>query len=224
MTAIFQLPDTADTLRYRIQAQKALPQDDVRITVPVTALVHTRDSNQSALRETIREALNVFVLAEWAFSRIERGGDAVGYERVQLTAAARVKSSENYDLAERARRASREGLTLGQPRVDHSLSPEKVDEVVRALRIHILRQVQTHIVEFDEATGRPWRIGEISFGLEDAEAYAAQRTAKGAYRDIEDVLGALDEGGGGLAGAERIKLVATVTLRAAPPDPWAPTD
>ena len=36
MTAILQLPDTADTLRYRIQAQKALPQDDVRITMPVT--------------------------------------------------------------------------------------------------------------------------------------------------------------------------------------------
>ncbi len=216
MTSILQLPDSADTLRYRVQVQKALPQDDVRMTVPVTALVHTRDHDQAALRQSIREALSAFVPAEWGFSRIDRGGDAVGYERVQLTATARVKAGENFDLAERARRASREGLTLGQPRVDYALSPEKVDEVVRALRIEVLQRVQAHIAEFDRATGRAWRIGDIAFGLDDAGEFAAQRTSKGAYRDAEDVLLALGEAGvaAGLSGAERIKLVATVTLKA----------
>lgn len=221
MTSVLQLPEPSDTLRYRIQAQKALPQDDVRVTVPITALVPTRDHDQAGLQVRIREALSAFIAAEWVFSRIERGGEAVGYERVQLSASARVKSAENYDLAERARRASREGLTLGAPRVDHSLSSEKVDEVVRALRLHILQRIQAHIEEFDQATGRAWRLGDVAFGLEDLDERAAVRTSKGAYRDIEDVLGALDEGGPALAGAERIKLVATVTLRADPPDHWA---
>lgn len=88
MTAILQLPEAADTLRYRIQVQKALPHDDVRVTVPVTALVHTKDHDQAALQRLIREALDAFISADWVFSRIERGGDAVGYERVQLTATA----------------------------------------------------------------------------------------------------------------------------------------
>ncbi len=42
---IVEIPDSADTLRYRIQVQKTLSQDDVRIIVPVTALVHTRDGD-----------------------------------------------------------------------------------------------------------------------------------------------------------------------------------
>lgn len=33
MAARIELPDPADTLRYRIQAQKALPQEDIRITL-----------------------------------------------------------------------------------------------------------------------------------------------------------------------------------------------
>lgn len=102
-----------------------------------------------------------------ASSRIERGGDAVGYERVQLTATARVLSGENYDLAERARRAGREGLTLGQPRVECALAPERVDDVVGQLRTEVLRKVQDHIAQFDKETGRTWRIGDIAFGTYD---------------------------------------------------------
>jgi len=218
MTTIVELPDHADTLRYRIQVQRALPQDDIRITVPVTALVHTRDNDPAALQQSIRAALNVFVPAEWMFSRIERGGDAVGYERIQLSATTRVKSGENYDLAERARRSSREGLTLGLPRVDYALSPDKIDEVVGALRTDILRRVGTHIDHFGKETGRTWRIGDIAFGFDDVAEYGTARTGKGAYRDIDNLPSSPDEQGptGGLAGAERIKLVASVTLRATP--------
>jgi len=224
MSTTLQLPDFADTLRYRILVQRALPQDDVRLTVPVTALVHTRDHDQAALRKSIRDALNAFVAAEWTFSHIERGGDAVGYERVQLTATARVGSSENYDLAERARRAGREGLTLGQPRVDYALSPEKVDEVVRTLRLEALERVQAHIAEYDAITGRAWRIGDIACGVEDAQL-SAVRSSKGAYRDSEDALLALENASSsGLSGAERIRVVVTVTLRAAPPATRPPAD
>lgn len=104
-------------------------------------------------------ALNAFVPADWAFSRIERGGDAIGYERIRLSASARVKSEENRDLTERARRANREGLTLGVP-----------------------------------------------------------RTGKGAYRDDNDPLRLFDEPSTvqGFSGMGRIKLLATVTLRATP--------
>lgn len=222
---IIEIPDAADTLRYRIQVQKALPQDDIRLTVPVTALVHSRDNDPAALQQSIRTALNSFVPAEWRFSRIERGGDAVGYERIQLSASARVRPAENYDLSERARRASREGLTLGPPRVDYALSPERIEEVIASLRMDVLRRVGEHIEQFDRQTGRTWRIGDIVFGVSDFAEAGAIRTGKGAYRDADDPMLALEdlEPPPGLTGSERIKLVAMVTVRASP-QLWAVQD
>lgn len=215
MTTTFELPE-ADTLRYRIQVQKALPQEDIRITVPVTALIQSRDNDPSTLQQTIRTALTSFVSAEWTFSRFERGGEAVGYERVQMFASARVNAKENYDLTERARRASREGLTLGSPRVDYALSADRIDEVVGALRLEVLRRVREHQVQFENETGRAWRIGDIAFGVGDLGETSGERTRKGVYRDPDDPLSADFDSPSGLTGSERIKLVAAVTLRASP--------
>lgn len=222
---IIQVQDVSDTLRYRIQVQRTLPQDDIRLTVPVTALVHSRDNESSALQQTILTALNGFVPAEWTFSRFERDGDTVGYERIRLFASARVKPVENYNLAERARRASREGLTLGPPRVDYALSPERIDEVVTALRLDVLRRVAADITQFDKQTGRSWRIGDIAFGVGDPAEYGSARTGKGAYRDPDNPMFGLEdlEPQSGLTGSERIKLVAMVTLRSSPMA-WGPQD
>jgi hypothetical protein len=220
MTDIIELPPRSDTLRYRVQVRKALPQDEVRITVGVRALIQTRDTDQPALERRIREALNAFLPAEWMLSRIERGGDAVGYERVELAAIARVKASENYNLAERARQASREGLSLATPRVDYALSIEKVDRIVEELRYDIVRQVQGHIERFDKETGRTWRLGDIAYGAEHQASLSSQRTTKGAYRETEDMLAQIDTeyDAGALAGAERVTLIATVTLKADGPE------
>lgn len=215
MSTIAELPDNTDTLRYRVQVRKALPQDEVRITVNVRALVQTRDTDQPALEGRIRKALNAFLPADWMLSRIERGGDAVGYERVELTATARVKASENYNLAERARRASSEGLSLGAPDADYALSAEKVDRIVEELRYEIVRQVQGHIAQFSKETSRTWRLGDISYGAEQHASLSSRRTGKGAYRDTEDPLALLDADyeAGGLSGAERVTLYAEVTLK-----------
>ena len=59
-------------------------------------------------------------------------------------------------------------------------------------------------------TGRKWRIGDIEFGI---GGRSEEYTAKGARRStgFEDLL---DPDGEGLSGAERISLIAEITLRA----------
>jgi hypothetical protein len=102
--------------------------------------------------------------------------------------------------------------------VDYALSPDRIDEVVGALRLEILRRVGNHMVQFGNETARTWRIGDIAFGVDDFTEYGTARTGKGAYRDLDNPLAVLDDQGpaASLAGAERIKLVAMVTLRATP--------
>lgn len=205
-----------DTLSFKLFAQKTISQEDARLSITVNALVSTAEQTPNELQQRIRAALASLVEAEWAFSAIQRGGEAVGYERVKLTASARVAITELYNLDERARQASTEGLSLRDPTVSYALPSARVTATVQALRLEIVEDVKRQILEFNAATGRQWRIGELSFGVRDARA--EMRSGKGAYRSSDDSIADLfsDSGEEGITGSERISLLADVTLRANP--------
>jgi hypothetical protein len=204
-----------DTLRFKLFAQKVLVQEDARITVEVHSLVSTSQNDRKSLEQRIRAALNAFIPADWAFSTIQRGGEAVGYERVTLNASARIAIAEVYNLEERARQASAEGLSLKEPKINYSLPSQRVTDTVQELRRKIVDDAKRQIEEFDESTGRTWRIGDIAFGLWDNRG--EYRTGKGAYRASDDAIADLlsEADDAGMTSAERITLVADVTLRAA---------
>jgi hypothetical protein len=212
-----------DTLRYRLVAQKILSQEDVRVVTEITALVSTANSDQGRLERRIRQALNNFIASDWVFSTVHRLGEAVGFERVSLRAWARVPHGEIYNLEERARRASAEGLSLGKPELDYSLPSARVNEIVQTLRRESIEAVKRHCEEFAQQTGRAWRIGDIEFGVTGSRA---QRTGKGAYRSTSDDADLMllntafesDEEETGITGSERIALITSVTLRARMPD------
>lgn len=201
-----------DSLRYRVIAQRTLSQETVSVTINVTLLVSANQTNQATLQRLVRDALTHFIpKSEWVFSTLYRDANAVvGYEQVTITASARIPSSQNYNLRERARLASREGLTLSQPNVNYNLPAGQVNRVVQELRGEIVASVLREIEVFDRQTGRKWRIGDIEFGIGDRNE---GHTAKGAHRSTgyEDLR---DSDGEGLSGAERISLVAEVCLRA----------
>ncbi|NMG31765.1 hypothetical protein [Aromatoleum evansii] len=168
MLADLVRPD--DTLRFKLFAQKTITQEDARLTVEVNALVSTAEQTPNALQQRICGALARLIDAEWAFSAIQRGGEAVGYERVKLTASARIPITEIYNLEERARQASTEGLSLREPTVSYALPSARVTAAVQALRLEILEDVKHQLVEFSAATGRSWRIGDIAFGVRDSRS------------------------------------------------------
>ena len=206
------LDSNTDTLRYRVQVERTLTQDDVRVSVDVIALVSATGHDRHALDNRIREALDRFITADWTFSTVQRVGEAVGYERVTLRANTRLPIAEIWNLEERARSASREGLALSSPKVNYSLPATKVSAVMQELRMAALAEVESHLVEFKRRTGLPWRIGDIRFGVSDEYSFRAQ-SSKGAYRSPGDEP--YDDLESGLRGAERIALIAEVVLKTA---------
>jgi hypothetical protein len=218
MSLVLDQPHLIDTMRFKVFVQRRLAQDEVNIKVQVTTLVKTVDRDRTALAARIGEALRSVIQTEWAFSRIERTSDATGYERVSLHASTRVDAVENYDLEERCRRASREGLSISHPAVGYALSLAKVDAIMGELMEEIVAKAAVQASAYSEKTGRAWRIGDIEFGTVDFASTAA-RTGKGAYRDessVGDLLAELDVNpSSGLASAERIWLLANVTLKSA---------
>ena len=204
-----------DTLRFKLFAQKAIVQEDARITVEVHALVSTSQTDRKSLEQKIRAALTAFISADWSFSTIQRGGEAVGFERVTLNASARVAIAEIYNLEERARQASTEGLSLREPKISYAIPSQRVNETVEELRHQIVEDAKRQINEFDQLTGRSWRIGDIAFGILDNRG--EYRSSKGAYRVSDDAIADLfsEADDAGIISAERISLVADVTLRSA---------
>lgn len=201
-----------DSLRYRVIAQRTLAQDTVCVSVNVALLVSAVQTDQVELQRQIRDVLNRFIPGvEWIFSTLHREANpTVGFEQINVKASARIPSSQNFNLKDRARHASREGLTLGGAMVDYSLPVSLVNRVVHELRGEIIESVLREISDFEQQTGRKWRIGDVEFGI---SGRSDEYTAKGAQRSTgyEDLL---DPDGEGLSGAERISLVAEVCLRA----------
>lgn len=216
MSLVLDHPHLIDTLRYKVFVHRRASQDQVRVTVQVTALVRNSDRDQPALEKRIHAALKSFIDTEWAFARIERASEATGYERVSLVAGARTTSAENYDLEGRCRNASSEGLAISNPTVNYAMTRDHADEIVGELMEEILAKATHQAQAFSTKTGREWRIGDIDFGVADVSS-GANRTSKGAYRDDSEagLHNYVSEGaGGGLAGVERIWLMASVTLKA----------
>ncbi len=203
-----------DTLRYRAIAQRTLTQETLCARINVTLLVSVTQTDQAELHRQIRDALNRFMPeVDWVFSTLYREGNrTVGFEQINLTASARIPCAQNFNLHERARYASREGLTLSNATVDYSLPFSLVNSVVHELRGEILSKVLIDIADFERQTGRKWRIGDVEFG---GNGRSNEYTAKGAQRSngYENLF---DEESEGLTGAERISLVAEITLRAIP--------
>lgn len=211
---------STDTLRYRIRVQKSMPQEDLRITVKVTALVPTAEQGWPELHRRVRDALKEFIDNDWSFSHIARTTDASGYERVELRAFARVPIAENYNLVERARGASREGMVLSSPTADYSLSRSRVDEAMEELRLEAILRADRQAATISERSGRRWRVGDIAFGVTDWSEQSGRTTSKGGYRSPEDDRfedGFDEEDVLGLAPAERISLIASVTLKSSVP-------
>ncbi len=200
-----------DVFRFKVQVSRTETQDSVQLRVPVTALIQALQPDPSVLDASIREALQSFIATEWVFSAIKREGDAVGFERLSLTATARVPNSEIYNLRERARVVGREGLEVGTPVVNYKLPEVRVNAANTALRLQVIEQVKAEIPMLNKASGRDWRIGQIEFGVRsDSDEEDSSRYRKGGYRSASEE--AIDADAG-LAGGEKFSLLAEITLK-----------
>ncbi len=132
-----------------------------------------------------------------------------------LRASVRLPALENWNLPERARAASGEGISLSSPEVSYALSVEKVDAAVEELRTRLFTLAAQQAKSFAEASGRPWRVGDVEFGAASVARDRSRRTGKGAYADEESSIEllALSDSPSGVTSGERITLLAVVVLK-----------
>ena len=205
---------TDDEINYRISAHRVLRRRTVQVTVPVELLVGPDEADQAAIEARVREVLARFLHGDWATSSMTRTGASAGYERLLLTASIRVPLEIAFNLEERARAAGMRGISLGEPMLDYRVARSIVAKATSELRKEIVDQVNAQIAQFNEWTGRTWRIGSINLGV---PAGAGQRTTKGAYRSEDGLDEEIEYEQDRRGGVERLQIVASVTLRSAVP-------
>ena len=187
MNLVLDHPHLVDSLRFRLEASRSAPQAEVRITVNVVALVSSAESAQKAFDSHLAAVLKDFIDAPWSYSHVVRENEATGFERVKLRAATRVPHAENWNLAERARKASREGLSVQVADVSYALSREQLRGIVGELRLELLGQAMAEASRMSQASQRSWRVGDIEFGVADFMNERGEYTGKGARRDPDGI-------------------------------------
>ena len=202
------------TLRYRTMAQKGVRRETVRVAVGVISLVSSGHADSSTIEQRVHAALNAFIRADWLLSSPQRSSDTAGYERVTFTATTRVPQGENYNLAERARQASAEGLSLQKPEASYVIPAGVINQAVQDLRLQILAEAQQQAEQFATRSGQKWELADIAYGVH-AEDFG-HRSGKGAYRsEFDDILDNMDgEQNEKDASAERVRVFADIVLRA----------
>ena len=203
-----------DTISYKIYVAKAVPLADVTVTAQLVLMVSNRDENLD-LDSRIRGALKDFIDTDWTLLEQERSSATPGFERIQLKAMAKVPAKENRKLEERAAGANREGLEFGHVHVSRNLPQDQANQIIKELWFEAVEKVTAHLEEFNLASDRTWRVGDITLGVPGGGRQSGRPSKGGFIEDPDEPLGKFMESG--LSGAEKISLTADVTLRSAKP-------
>lgn len=199
-----------DTLRYRVYAHTTLAEAALRLTATVTALVPAgAETDDDAVCARVQTALRHFIATDWAVTLLDRESDAPGYAQLTLHASARLAPAEHFNLQERARLASREGIVLSDLNVAVAVPAKRLTTLVATLREETLAEIARHIAGMNHLSGRRWHIGDLRFGA-DTDAYERLRRAGRAAPAARD--NPPDAGQ-----TERVLLVTEVVLKAESP-------
>lgn len=203
-----------DTITYKVFVAKAVPLVDVTVTAQLELMVSNRDETAD-LDSRIRDALKDFIDTEWTLLEQERSSATPGFERIQLKAMAKVPAKENRKLEERAAGANREGLEFGRVNVSRNMPEEQANQIIKELWFETVAKVTAHLEEFNRASGRQWRVGDVTLGVPRGGRQTGRMTKGGYVEEPGEPLSMFMESG--LSRLEKISLTADVTLRSARP-------
>ena len=216
------MPVLQDNITFQLRADRIVVNDTVKVTATVVALAMYED--ESTLRAQIRSALTDFIGAEWKFNNIQRETDQSGYERVVLTATVRVSEKENYNLEDRARKVSKQGLQLTQVVVDSGVPAAELEKAEKELRLDLLKKVNDELEAINGVMGGSYRVSNViynnhgdpvsrktavSYNVSNAQPAGAMAFGAHSHGVSMDFGGGDD---GSLANTQRVSLSASVTL------------
>lgn len=209
---------TQDTIQLTLNAEQTVVNATIKVIAQIAALVQPTQTD-AELRAEIRATMQKLIPdAEWQFSNLARGTDASGVERVTLTATTRVSEEQNSNLDNRARDASRPGLTITNVRVDSSIPQHMLDKARQDLRLDLLAKARDEVAKINEVMGedplsfQTYRVATVDFDsvaadhsnvrIKGAVMAAAAATSYGSGFSDEGVLG----------NAQKLTMTANITL------------
>lgn len=205
-----------DSLNISLTAEETIVNETVKLIATITAQV-TPDEPPEALPNRVREMMNKVVdtskfESKWHFSNMNRSKDDTGYERVTLTASARVPEGENYNLDDRAERASQRGLVINDIEADTSTPAYLIEATVSKLRVQIAEKAKKECDALSAALGRQYRIHSINFNGADYGGAKALRASSSNAMAATMSYGSGASDDGTLGNAQKVSLSASVSL------------
>lgn len=161
--------------------QKLIVHSTVRIQISVVAQ-RDPETPEDTIRNTIRQALDKFISANWRFASVTRNRGPTRFEQVNVIAVCRAPEAENQQLDERASRVSTTDVQLMGPQASFALPFDEVQEANRELRIKLVKKAKAECDAYNAVNlGRTYRIGEIIFADTPRAAGAADMRAGNTY-------------------------------------------
>lgn len=184
-------------------------------TVRIVADLAVESGRFGAARQDFVSTLQGFgTSAEWRIVSFSKLGDDAGFERWHLVAEARVAEAALSDLAGKAKQATRPGRALSIGSIEYMPTLAEREAVIDRLRAQVYARAAREIAALEQAfLGRKFRIRLIDFT--PVFQPPPQRMSAAMAPTLAAEAKAAD--GGGLAGAEKARLTARVTLVATAP-------
>lgn len=181
-------------------------------TVRVGAVMAVESGAFGRARAELEVDLATFVDgAVWRIVDFGRRGDEAGFERWHVTAEARVPETQVAGLPNKAKQASKPGRALSIAEVDYTPTLAERERTVAQLRAALYARVAAEIKALAAVfPDRHFRIGSIHM----APGFHPGPRPQMLMRSDAMAQAAPMPKGGGLAGAEKALLQATVTLSA----------
>lgn len=196
---------TDPTLSYSDEVSEEVPHVDAEVTVQVTVLVPITFTRQQVAAR-VNDALHRFHAGTWHVAPVQQRADA-GFERATFVAIARIPLDDLHNLAERAKEASTEGLTLGEPRVRFAIHGAVHAATMRALAVQAYRAAELQTKALQAATGKPWSVLVVECRALTRPDVPALLRAKSMVSEPSDTLD-----GEAQPYAQRLALSAQITL------------
>lgn len=211
-----------DFINLSLSEDTTVVNDTVRIVASINALVQPGQTDDE-LRADIRATMAKFIPeVSWQFANLSRSTDASGVERVSLSASTRVAEKENSNLDNRARMASRPGLTISSVSVDTAIPRTMLEKAEQDLRLSLLRKARAEVAlvnaVFDLSEGSPeaYRVHTVNFDQRTNDFSNSRAVSKG--RPEAMMATAMSYGSGfsgddeALGNAQKLTLTADIVL------------
>lgn len=208
-----------DEIVLRLEAEGWVETQTAKLIVAIDMAL--QGGEMADARAQVNETLGGLVAdVDWRTTRFSRQMDSAGLERWQVVAEARVPEAKLAGVHDKAKGASKPGLSVRVADIDFTPTLAEHTAVESALRAELYRQTKEELARLaDIFPDRDYRVRMIDFQSAGISAPRPAMMVRGMAAESAPAMMKDQAGGEGLSVSRRIVQSATVILGTAAPAP-----